>query len=199
MSRREYFDTVAQRWDGWNDRENMGPRLSEGLRRFELRPDEQIVDLGCGTGILLQHLLEVLGDEGRVVAVDFSSTMLELAARKIADSRVRFEQAEATALPVEDAAMDRVLCFSTWPHFPRPEEVLRELWRVLKPGGSLQIWHVAGRETINGIHQGVGGLIAEDLLLPVEELAEQARGVGFEVEAQIDEADEYLLSLRKRA
>ncbi len=199
MSRRAYFDEVAEKWDGWNDRENMGPRLREGLRNLEIGPGERIVDLGSGTGILLAHLLEVLGDEGRVIAVDFSPEMQRIAAQKIDDPRVCFERADATELPVDDGSVDRVLCFSTWPHFPDPEAVLREAQRALGPGGSLHIWHVAGRETINSIHRGVGGLIAEDLLVPAEELASLAAAVGFAVETAIDEPDRYLLSLRKPA
>lgn len=197
MNRRSYFDDVAHEWDGWNDRENMGPRLSEGLRRLEVGPKEQIIDLGSGTGILLSHILELLDDDGRVVAVDFSSKMQEIAARKFDDSRVRFEQTDVTEIPVDDGSIDRVVCFSTWPHFTDPEAALRETWRTLKPGGLLHIWHLAGRETINEIHRGVGGEISEDLLVPAAELAALASSVGYAVETQKDEADHYLLSLRK--
>ena len=197
MSRRDYFDEVAHLWDGWNEREDMGLRLREGLRALGVGPDERIVDLGSGTGILTGHLLELLGEEGRIVAVDFSPRMHEIAARKIADPRVRFELAEAARLPLDDASVDRVLCFSTWPHFPDPVAVLEEAWRALKPGGPLHVWHLASRETINSIHRGVGGVIAEDLLAPASELARMGREAGFAVETQLDEPDRYLVSLAK--
>lgn len=199
MSRQDYFDSVAPKWDDWNGRENMDQRLLEGMKRFELRADERILDLGCGTGILLRHVLGELGEVGRVVAVDFSSRMLELAQRKISDDRVRFEQTDATNLPVEDGSMSRALCFSTWPHFSDPEAVLREIHRVLEPGGRLHIWHLASKETINSIHSGVGGLIGEDLLVPAEELVELGVSVGFRAETAIDTSDEYLVVLRKAA
>lgn len=199
MSRQAYFDSVAPKWDNWNEREKMEPRLIAGLRRFELGADERILDLGCGTGILLQHVLVELGDGGRVIAVDFSEEMLQRARRKFTDGRVRFEQREATDLPVEDASIDRVLCFSTWPHFPDPEAVLREVERVLVPGGHLHIWHLASKEMINSIHSGVGGLLGEDLLVPATELVELGEKVGFVTEKALDESDEYLVVFRKAA
>jgi ubiquinone/menaquinone biosynthesis C-methylase UbiE len=197
MDRREYFDGVADKWDGWNARAEMEPVMRQGLRELGVGPEEHVLDLGCGTGIMLGMLLDVLGPRGRVTAVDFAPRMVEVARGKTLDTRVEFRVAEACALPVGDGTMDRCVCFSTWPHFPDPRAVLVEQHRVLKPGGLLHVWHVSGREKINAIHAGVGGVIGQDLLPPVRQLADVAGACGFSVVSLVDNPDRYLLTARR--
>ncbi len=195
-SRREFFDRIATQWDGFVDLAQMAEKLHAGLREVDVAASSTVVDLGCGTGNLTLALLERLGSDGRVVAVDFSPHMLREAQRKVADERVTWLVADAAELPVEDASADYVICFSAWPHFPEPKRVLAEVLRVLRPGGALHIWHAASRATINQIHAEAGRAVEHDRLAPAEALAALASECGLEPYEVVDNDTRYVVRAR---
>jgi ubiquinone/menaquinone biosynthesis C-methylase UbiE len=196
-SKRIFFDDIAGKWDGWVKRDVLNAALNKGLERFDVGPDETVIDLGCGTGNLTQALLARLSERGRVIAVDFSSRMIEEARRKVSDSRVEWVNAAAETLPVFDASADRIICFSAWPHFTSPREVASAMRRVLKPGGSLHVWHTDSRATINAIHAEAGEAVHQDLLAPASELARLIEESGFEVLLAEEDEEHYLVAARK--
>ncbi|MCU0610756.1 MAG: class I SAM-dependent methyltransferase [Candidatus Eisenbacteria bacterium] len=199
MERVRFFDDLADRWDDVCDIKRVAASIRAGLAGMGIRPSECIVDIGCGTGTLLRCLLDVLGPEGRVHAVDISPRMIERARAKIVDPRVSFTVTSADRLPVPDASVDRVFCFSCWPHIDQPEPVLAEFARVLRAGGTVSIWHADGKEIINGIHQNAGEAVASDVLEPGEELAGLLRDRGFDVREVIDVPSEYRVSATRGA
>jgi ubiquinone/menaquinone biosynthesis C-methylase UbiE len=195
-ARREYFDGLSTRWDGFTNGDHVRGALSIVLSGFGIRADEHVIDLGCGTGNLTQVLLTMLGPGGRVTAVDFSAEMVAVASAKVRDPRVRWVVADAAVLPLEQRSADRIICFSAWPHFPDPPAVGRELSRVLRPGGDLHVVHIDSREKINAIHSGVGGPIAADLLPPVAELAAILSSCGFVVHESVETESAYRVRAR---
>ena len=100
-------------------------------------------------------------------------------------------------MPFEDGSLDRVFCFSMWPHVADPKAALQEIKRVLKPGGALHIWHIDSRYTINHVHANAGEAVREDVLIPAAELAEFVRQTGFDIEEVVDSDTEYLISAEK--
>lgn len=98
------------------------------------------LDLGCGTGVV-SIALAARGFE--VVGVDHSKEMLSIAERKMTDRVVtgscRFLVGDVRNLPFEDGAFDCVTCQGLLHHLPEMESCLRELDRVLRPGGSFYI------------------------------------------------------------
>ncbi len=143
------------------------------------------------TGVLLGVLLERLGPAARVEAVDLAPRMIARASVKHPDARVRFHVAGAARLPLPDASVDRAVCFSVWPHLHDPDAVIAELERVLRPGGTVHVWHVDGRETIDAIHRGAGEAVGDDRLEPADALAGRFRRRGFTVTEAVDTADTY--------
>ena len=196
-SKRDFFDGIAAKWDGWVKPDVLNSALSIGLERFNVGPDETVIDLGCGTGNLAQALLMRLSGRGRVIAVDFSPRMLDEARRKVRDPRVEWINAAAESLPVGDALADRIICFSAWPHFSSPHDVALEMLRALKPGGLFHVWHTESRETINAIHAGAGKAIHHDLLAPAAELARLIEECGFDVLTAEEDDEHYLVAARK--
>jgi demethylmenaquinone methyltransferase/2-methoxy-6-polyprenyl-1,4-benzoquinol methylase len=197
--RSAYFDAIADKWDGWDDLVVLQRRMSDGLAELGLGAQEIVLDVGCGTGNLTQALLARLGDAGKVIAVDISPRMIEVARAKVRDPRVAWHVAEADRLPLEAQSCDRIVCFSVWPHFPDQDAVCRELARVLRPGGCLHVWHLNARQKINEIHAGAGEAVRGDLLLPATETAAKLVSTGLQVTTVLDTAEQYLVSASKSA
>jgi len=102
-------------------------------------PGMDVLDFGAGS-CWTTHFLTQLGC--RVVAVDVSSAMLELGERRFAQQPVFGERPKPSFLPfdgrhiaLDDATVDRVLCFDALHHVPNPADVIAEMGRVLRPGG----------------------------------------------------------------
>jgi len=193
-SRREYFQAIAPRWEGLVDAARARKRLEPILRGLGIGPHEQILDLGCGPGILTELLLDMLSARGRVIALDFADAMLDLAIGKIDDRRVLWMAADASSIPLPDAAVDRAVAFSTWPHFPDPASVLLEIRRTLRPGGAFHIIHVDGRATINAIHSGAAKAIAGDALRPACEVAAMISESGFRTITAEDSSERFIVT-----
>lgn len=192
-----FFDGIAEKWDGWEDLARLSQKLADGLAELGVRPDEKVLDVGCGTGNLTRALLAKLSPAGRVVAVDISPRMVEVARSKISDPRVSWHSEDARRLPLADGAVDRVLCYSVWPHFEDRKAVAAELGRVLRPGGSLHVWHLASRHKINEIHAGAGEAIRRDTLPPVRETADLLAAAGFRIATARESDAGYLVTAVK--
>lgn len=189
-----FFDEIAPKWDGFEDLLRLRQRLEELLVDFGVKPNERVVDVGCGTGNLTLALLSVLGPSGRVEAVDISAGMLRVARAKVRDPRVRWHHVDGGNLPLATGETDRILCCAVWPHFDDPASIGREFHRVLKPDGSLHVWHLSSREKINRVHAHAGDPIRQDLLAPARDTADLLADCGFGIVACEEGQDLYMVS-----
>lgn len=103
-------------------------------------PGERVLDVACGTGRIALAAAEAVGAAGRVVGVDLSSEMVD-AARRSAEQRracnASFARMDAEKLDLPDAGFDLALCSLGLMYLPDPGQALRELRRILRPGGRL--------------------------------------------------------------
>jgi ubiquinone/menaquinone biosynthesis C-methylase UbiE len=107
-------------------------------------PPRRIVDLGCGTGRLLEGLLSRL-TEAELTGVDPAEGMIAVARTRFAgEPRVRLEVATADHLPLADARVDVVTTTMSFHHWDHQDAALREVVRVLAPGGRLLLADVLG-------------------------------------------------------
>lgn len=113
----------------------------------ELLPHHMVLDIGCGTGAL-DLLINAIHPQVTVTAIDPDPRALARAERKAqrAGAAIRFDRGFADALPYPDQAFDRVFSSMMLHHVPRSEKdgVLKEVRRVLKPGGRLELLDFAG-------------------------------------------------------
>ncbi|MBN1946551.1 MAG: class I SAM-dependent methyltransferase [Bradymonadales bacterium] len=127
----QYYDEFAE----WYERERHEGyhALLDALEVDLVRPraaGQDVLDVGCGTGLTLRHIAPIAR---RAVGVDISDGMLERARARGLD----VFQASATELPFEDESFDLVYSFKVLPHVRELERALDELARVTRPGGAL--------------------------------------------------------------
>lgn len=123
-------DLVAARQDA------RAAELGERVRAFvEPRGDERALDVGTGAGALALALAPLVGE---VTGVDVEPALLARA-RDRAPANATFVEADATALPFEDASFDLAGTMRTLHHVTRPELVVAELARVTRPGGTVLV------------------------------------------------------------
>lgn len=100
-------------------------------------PASHVLDLACGDGHLVPHILNRLGLDGRVTGVDMAGDALDFARQEILDPRVTFLNERAQKLSLPSESVDLVLCHMAFMLMTPLPPVARELSRILKPGGSL--------------------------------------------------------------
>jgi ubiquinone/menaquinone biosynthesis C-methylase UbiE len=123
---------------GWQAQ--LKPAHDRMLATLAPQRDERILDIACGPGLVSLRLAALVGDQGAVTGTDLSGRMVETAQRHALTQGVlqaRFERADAEALPFPDASFDAVVCALGLMYVPDPARALREMCRVLKPGGRM--------------------------------------------------------------
>src|SRR5665811_1341369 len=139
------FDRIAGKYDLLNSLMTAGLHHSWRARavdRTDVSPGDSVLDVCCGTGDLSFELASRVSPGGNVIGSDFSEPMLDLAREKAESRRsasVRFEWGDALDLPYDDSRFDAVTVGFGVRNFADRDRGLREMARVLQPGGRLVI------------------------------------------------------------
>jgi demethylmenaquinone methyltransferase / 2-methoxy-6-polyprenyl-1,4-benzoquinol methylase len=142
------FDRVASKYDLLNSVMTAGLHhrwRERAAERTELQPGDSALDICCGTGDLALELAPLVEPGGRVVGCDFSEPMLDLAREKAAGrgaENLRFEWADALELPYDGERFDAVTVGFGVRNLADLDRGLREMARVLKPGGRVVILEI---------------------------------------------------------
>lgn len=115
---------------------------------FDVRGARRILDAACGNGRYSRFLLKNADSDAVVIAFDYSQNMVRRARSRVGAERVRHSAADLTRLPYADGVFDAAVCGWVIEHLPDPRPGLRELARVLKPGGKLLL--LATEDTLTG-------------------------------------------------
>jgi len=128
----EFFNSSAGQWDRVRD-ELFGDRFHLAALAALADADAVVADLGCGTGQVSAAIAPFVG---RVIAVDGSGAMLQAAKRRLqAFDNVELRRGDLESLPIDDAGVDVATLMLVLHHVPEPVHALREVARILKPGG----------------------------------------------------------------
>lgn len=177
---RQMFDSIAPRYDLLNHVLSFGldgwwwRRTARSFREVLRRPDAVVLDLCCGTGdmalALMKHRPKNAG-EAEMLAVDFSHEMLVRGKQKFAPHNIVAIEADALHLPLADNSVDLVTSAFGFRNLANYDEGLRELYRVLRPGGQIGILECNQPEGVVGamydlyfkkVLPKVGGTISGD-------------------------------------
>lgn len=173
-----FFDRLSAEWDD-NEVLSTPGKILEILSELGIGKGMEILDLGTGTGVLVPYLSSMVGDTGKVTALDISEGMLKRAKNKYGDLanvlfiRQDFEKEEVAG------KYDLILLYCVFPHVHSPEQTLKRLVLTnLKEKGRIIIAFPTDENYINNIHKEKK---AESELLPsAPGLSLKLREWGFE-------------------
>ncbi|WP_103105250.1 demethylmenaquinone methyltransferase [Brevibacillus reuszeri] len=138
------FESIAEEYDKMNNVISFGSHVAwrnYTMKQMNIQPGHTALDVACGTGDWTIALAQAVGEEGRVVGLDFSQNMLDVGAYKVANAgvgnRIKLVNADAMNLPYEDNSFDFATIGFALRNVPDVQRVLDEMARVVKPGGKV--------------------------------------------------------------
>lgn len=136
------FQRVAGNYDRMNNLISLGTHKhwrKVAMAKLNVKPGSFVLDLCCGTGDWTIALAKAVGPSGQVIGLDFSEEMLAIAKKKVTaagmNDRVTLVQGDAMALPYDKNHFDVVTIGFGLRNVPDANQVLREMHRVVRPGG----------------------------------------------------------------
>jgi ubiquinone/menaquinone biosynthesis C-methylase UbiE len=189
----EFFTARAADWD--TRFPDDGPAYAAAVAAMGLREGDRVLDAGCGTGRALPPLRAAVGACGVVIGADLTPAMLEAAVRAGRDRDGQLLLADVAGLPLRTTSLDAVFGAGLIAHLPNPAENLRELARVVRPGGILALFHPIGRAAL-AARQG-RRITPEDLRAEAN-LRPLLAGSGWDMTSYVDEDARFLaLAVRR--
>lgn len=189
----EFFTARAAGWDVRFPDD--GPAYAAAAAELGLREGDRVLDAGCGTGRALPPLRAAVGRSGTVIGADLTPAMLMAAVRAGRDREAQLLLADVAALPLRAGSLDAVFGAGLIAHLPNPEVNLRELARVVRPGGMLALFHPIGRAALAARQ---GRRITPDDLRAEANLGPLLAGSGWDMTSYVDEDARFLaLAVRR--
>ncbi|MFG3321509.1 class I SAM-dependent methyltransferase [Streptomyces sp. NPDC048171] len=183
----EFFGARAADWDSRFPDD--GPAYAAAVAAMGLREGDRVLDAGCGTGRALPPLRAAVGPSGLVLGADLTPAMLQAAVRAGRDRDGRLVLTDVAALPLRPRSLDAVFAAGLVAHLPEPGENLRELARVVRPGGVLALFHPIGRAALAARQ---GRRLTPDDLRAQANLRPLLAGSGWRMTSYVDEDDRFL-------
>lgn len=194
---REYFNRMAAKWDDCAAEKDV-TRLEGLAESLDILPGETVLDVGTGTGVFAPYLLRKIGPQGKLVCLDEAEEMLQKAREKNLAGNIEYVRADIASSQLESDIFDAVVCYSSFPHFSDKPLALKEIFRMLKPGGRLFICHTSSRQTINHIHSCIPEVRGHEI--PEEDLMRRwLFEAGFSGIHILEGSDSYLAGAVKKS
>ncbi len=183
----EFFTARAADWDSRFPDD--GPAYAAAVAELGLRTGDRVLDAGCGTGRALPPLRAAVGASGVVLGADLTPAMLRETVRAGRDHDGQLLLTDVAALPLRSRSLDAVFGAGLISHLGNPAENLRELARVVRPGGVLALFHPIGRAALAARH---GRPLTPEDLRAEPNLRPLLAGSGWRLTSYVDEDSRFL-------
>ena len=169
MDKREYFDSLASDWDNYAQSKDATAKRAQFVTLATEAGPSRILDVGCGTGVLVPALLGQC-PSATIVELDISAQMIARNRAKNNRANIQFLCSSLSEAPLEPESFDAILCFNALPHFDI-EKALAKSAELLKPGGRIAIGHLICSDELNAFHSLLDAPVAQDRLPAAGELS----------------------------
>ena len=148
MQQSNHTSVNIKKWDKWAPEADGEGRIYHYLRRaqaaliaiLDLERDVSFLDIGCGTGWAIGQAAKIIDGEGEFYGVDLSPKMIEKAKENFSDkNNFHFIEANSESIPLADNFFDIIICTNSFHHYLHPDRAMKEIHRLLKPGGKIYI------------------------------------------------------------
>jgi demethylmenaquinone methyltransferase/2-methoxy-6-polyprenyl-1,4-benzoquinol methylase len=196
--KQHFFNNHAREWDN-EDHLSKVNRLKKIFEKYQIQPSGNILDVGCGTGILVSPLISSSVIPYRLLQLDFSREMIIENKKKHKRSikQISFINGDALHLPFPAGTIQWLIGFAVLPHLGDNAGAIREWTRIISKGGRLLLLHFMSSAELNQCHFKLGGAVKSDHLLPVDELASLFIENGWKILQKKERKDLYLLLAQK--
>jgi ubiquinone/menaquinone biosynthesis C-methylase UbiE len=149
MEQSKHIEVNKKKWDKWApEADGKGRWMYDHLRRaqatlismLELKENINFLDIGCGTGWAVGLAARSINEKGEFYGIDISSKMIAKARENFSDKKhFHFIEANSEAIPLDDNFFDVIICTNSFHHYLHPRKAMKEIFRLLKPGGKIYI------------------------------------------------------------
>lgn len=191
MIQKEFFNSIAYKWDivCKHDTE----KISFILNLLDINEGSKVIDVGTGTGVLIPYLSSCVGNDGKVIAIDFAEKMLEVAKNKCYFENVSFVCGDILKINLSKHSFDYIICYSVFPHFEDKLAAIKIISKFLKIGGKFIICHSQSRDAINNLHRNVSEVVNEDNLPDIDTIKNYFEQIGMTIIHQIDNNEMFVI------
>lgn len=194
MSQVDFFNSIAKNWD--NMIEINESKINYLLSKLQIKEDDNILDIGTGTGVLIPFLSK-LAPDGSITGVDISKGMLEVASEKFKNiSNVYFDLVNVETENI-NCKYDKIILYSMYPHLENKTNTIKKLVQNnLKDNGILMIAHSDSREFLNNLHKYTDKRVSESLLMEVNKQKETFINASLNVTDAFENDEMYYITIQ---
>ena len=194
MSQVDFFNSVAKNWDNMIEVNEI--KINYLLSKLEIKENDNILDIGTGTGILIPFLSK-LAPNGLIKGVDISEGMLEVASEKFKTMpNISFDLVNVETEDI-NCRYDKIILYSMYPHLEDKTNTIKKLVQNnLKHNGILMIAHSDSREFLNNLHKDTDERVSESLLMEVNKQKEVFINASLNVTDAFENDEMYYITIQ---
>src|SRR6266487_4075772 len=135
MSGLDFTNQAAKRLEALYTTADVVAQRSETLRKLHLAEGDSVIDLGSGPGFLCESMADIVGPSGRVLGIDISADLVDLAGQRNHRRWLSYRVGDATGIDEPDASVDVATCTQVAEYITEVDKAISEAFRILKRGG----------------------------------------------------------------